>query len=115
MKITVVNAEKSPKAEAIFVTLLFEFGDGRAMVFPGWKIHDNRLYPPAKSSKGNYFHSVFVSELFAKDIQDAIVAAKIEGVDLDHDAFISSKWGQSKLKGAFADEAAAMELWRTYR
>ena len=115
MGIQVVKVEKNESSDAVFVNLLFDLGGGSAFISRGWKIYDNRIFPPDKTWKGKSYQAILVSPGTARMVQAAIEAAKIEGVDLDPDAWVSAKWGQASLKHAGYSDEAAMELWSKYR
>ncbi len=115
LTVKVINIAREKGAESLFFNILVEIDDTYAIVLPGWKIHDNKIYPPARRGKGNWYSTVLANEGFCRLVQTAVEETKTEGVDLDPDAFVSAKWGQAGLKSAAHTPEAALELWQRYR
>ncbi len=111
----IINMETEDKAKAIFFNVLVEMDEEMALVIPGWKIHDGRIYLPSKSSRVGHFATLLASESFCRRVQEAVEATNTAGVELEHDAYASSKWGQKSLQNVAYTEAAGMEIWRKYR
>lgn len=112
---TVTDIRIEEGAKAVFFNVMIELGDGIAFGIPGWKISDGRIYPPSKGRGNSYFSVILGSPKFSRLIQGALEAAKPEGIDLEPDAFVSAKWGQSSLRSIYRDKDAAMEIWKKYK
>lgn len=102
-------------AKAIFFNVLFELGDDLAFALPGWKVVDGKIFPPAKGRGNSYYSVILSSPKFAKLVQEALEASKPEGIELEADAYTSSKWGQSGLRSIYRDSSTAMEIWKKYK
>lgn len=116
MTAKLIKFEKPEGINTIFFNVLFEFENPfGALVVTGFKINDDRIFPPDKPWKGKHYTSVYLSREAALLVQKALVEAGIEGLTLDSDAWVSAKWGQNGLKNAAATDQLALEIWRKYR
>lgn len=115
LSIKIINIAEEKGAAAVFFNVLLEIDDTYALVIPGWKIHDNRIYPPARRGSKHWYATILANEALCRDIQAAVEATQTEGVDLEPDAYVSAKWGQAGLKSSAHTPEAGMEIWQKYR
>lgn len=113
VKVLILKMEPQADGKSIFFNVLFEMDEGLAFISPGWKIFDERIFPPAKLWKGKYYSSSLASPALAKLVQAALLAQGF--TDLDPDAWVSSKWGKAGLRAVTADDESALGLYSRYR
>ena len=115
MTATVTDIRIEEKAKAVFFNVMIELEDGIAFGVPGWKVVDGRIYPPSKGRGNSYYSVILGSQKFAQLIQAALEKSNPEGVNLEPDAYVSAKWGQSSLRSIYRDPEVAMEIWKKYK
>lgn len=115
MTATVTDIRIEEGAKAVFFNVLIELDDEIAFGVPGWKVVDGRIYPPSKGRGNSYYSVILASPKFARVIQTALEKANPEGLELEPDAYVSTKWGQSSLRSIYRDKDAAMEIWKKYK
>ena len=111
MTIKITKLDQPDSRGSQFFCVLIE-GDGMAIVIPGWKIFDNKIFPPSKEWKRNFYSSALASPGFCKAVQTALEEQGFEG--LDEESWVSAKWGQAGLKTVMATAEDAIALWERY-
>lgn len=115
MKVAITKIAEPDSSKAIFFDVLFNFDDPfGAVITPGWKVFDQKIYPPAKSWKGKYYPTLHVSPGVCKAVQAALMA-QIPNLELDPEAYISAKWGQLGLKQVTTNPEQMLEIWKKYQ
>ena len=113
--IKILNVQEVPGKKAIFFNVLIEIEDLTAVIIPGWKVYDGRLYPPSKPKGRDFFSTILVSPQLSEKVQVALEATLTPGIELEKDAWSSAKWGQASLKSVSFNEEMAMDIWRKYK
>ena len=112
MTVKITKLDHPDSGKVVFFHVLLE-SEGCAIVSSGWRIFENRIYPPATRIKASYYVNAVVSGKLAKAIQEALEAQGYP--DLDEDAWVSAKWGQEGLKRVVATPEDALSLWQKYK
>lgn len=116
--VQITRFQKAPDGNAIFFDVLFQLSAGdekAAVIIPGFKAADGRLWTPSKKSGGVWYQTAFVSPATAREIAAKAILVPEIAEFLEPDGWVAAKWGKSGLSAVTESAELMKDIYDYYK